>query len=60
MAEATVYAPVALDMTPRYLGLVVVPGTHIVKIQVEKFSSQLSQAERELDMNKSTANATAE
>lgn len=60
MAKATVDAPVALDMTPRYLGLVVVPGKHIVNIQVEKFSSQLSQAERELFMNKNTAKATAE
>ncbi|KAF3057378.1 N-alpha-acetyltransferase 38-A, NatC auxiliary subunit [Daldinia childiae] len=31
---------VALDMTSRYLGLVVVPGEHIVKIEVEEFSSQ--------------------
>ncbi|KAI2783716.1 hypothetical protein F4815DRAFT_457679 [Daldinia loculata] len=31
---------VALDMTSRYLGLVVVPGEHIVKMEVEEFSSQ--------------------
>jgi len=30
-----------LDMTSRFLGLVVVPGEHIVKIQVEEFASQL-------------------
>ncbi|KAI0849639.1 hypothetical protein F5Y00DRAFT_261424 [Daldinia vernicosa] len=32
---------VALDMTSRYLGLVVVPGEHIVKMEVEEFSSQV-------------------
>ncbi|KAI1473738.1 hypothetical protein F4774DRAFT_403290 [Daldinia eschscholtzii] len=32
---------VALDMTSRYLGLVVVPGEHIVKMEVEEFTSQL-------------------
>ncbi|KAI1800475.1 hypothetical protein F4811DRAFT_556771 [Daldinia bambusicola] len=31
---------VALDMTSRYLGLVVVPGEHIVKMEVEEFASQ--------------------
>ncbi|KAK3996126.1 hypothetical protein QBC44DRAFT_318199 [Cladorrhinum sp. PSN332] len=30
-----------LDMTSRYLGLIVVPGHHIVKIEVEEFASQL-------------------
>jgi N-alpha-acetyltransferase 38, NatC auxiliary subunit len=34
---------VALDMTSRYLGLIVVPGEHIVKIEVEEFVSQLKQ-----------------
>jgi len=32
---------VTLDMTSRSLGLVVVPGNHIVKIEVEEFLSQL-------------------
>ena len=31
---------VKLDMTSRYLGLVVVPGQHIVKIEVEHFADQ--------------------
>ncbi|KAH7321264.1 LSM domain-containing protein [Stachybotrys elegans] len=30
-----------LDMTSRYLGLVVIPGQHIVKMEVEKFASQM-------------------
>jgi hypothetical protein len=30
-----------LDMTSRFLGLVVVPGEYIVKIEVEEFISQL-------------------
>ncbi|KAI1378679.1 Sm-like ribonucleoprotein [Hypoxylon crocopeplum] len=29
------------DMTSRYLGLVVVPGQHIVKMEVEEFASQV-------------------
>jgi N-alpha-acetyltransferase 38, NatC auxiliary subunit len=29
------------EMTSRYLGLVVVPGEHIVKIEVEEFVSQM-------------------
>jgi hypothetical protein len=32
---------VKLDMQSRYLGLVVVPGEHIVKIEVEEFASQI-------------------
>lgn len=32
---------VKVDMTSRYLGLVVVPGEHIVKIEVEEFASQM-------------------
>lgn len=32
---------VTLDMTSRYLGLVVIPGEHIVKMQVEMFASQM-------------------
>jgi hypothetical protein len=30
-----------MDMTSRYLGLVVVPGRHIVRIDVEEFVSQM-------------------
>jgi hypothetical protein len=30
-----------MDMTSRYLGLVVVPGEYIVKIEVEEFASQV-------------------
>ena len=37
---------VALDMTSRALGLVVVPGQYIVKIEVEEFLSQLRAKER--------------
>jgi N-alpha-acetyltransferase 38, NatC auxiliary subunit len=32
---------VTLDLTSRYLGLVVVPGEHITKIEVEEFVSQV-------------------
>ncbi|KAF4465495.1 hypothetical protein FALBO_7658 [Fusarium albosuccineum] len=32
---------VKVDMTSRYLGLVVVPGHHIVKMEVEQFASQM-------------------
>ncbi|CAG8981805.1 hypothetical protein HYALB_00004748 [Hymenoscyphus albidus] len=32
---------VTLDMTSRYLGLVVVPGEYITKIEVEEFASQM-------------------
>ncbi|KAK4205245.1 hypothetical protein QBC40DRAFT_271342 [Triangularia verruculosa] len=32
---------VVMDMTSRYLGLVVVPGQYVTKIQVEEFASQL-------------------
>ncbi len=35
---------VAVDMTSRYLGLIVVPGHHIVKIEVEEFLSQMKSA----------------
>lgn len=31
---------VALNMTSRYVGLVVAPGEHIVKIELEEFTSQ--------------------
>ncbi|CAL3970354.1 unnamed protein product [Diplocarpon coronariae] len=33
--------PATLDMTSRYLGLVVVPGAYIVRIEVEEFASQM-------------------
>lgn len=36
---------VKLDMTSRYLGLVVVPGEHITKIEVEEFASQMKRSE---------------
>ncbi|TGJ88476.1 hypothetical protein E0Z10_g316 [Xylaria hypoxylon] len=32
---------VKADMTSRYLGLVVIPGEHIVKMEVEEFISQV-------------------
>lgn len=32
---------IKMDMTHRYLGLVVVPGEHIVRIEKEDFASQL-------------------
>ncbi|KAF4972696.1 hypothetical protein FZEAL_9550 [Fusarium zealandicum] len=32
---------VKLDMTSRYLGLVVIPGHHIKKMEVEQFASQM-------------------
>jgi hypothetical protein len=34
-------AVLALDMSSRYMGLVVVPGKHILKIEVEEFASQM-------------------
>ncbi|KAK4659387.1 hypothetical protein QC762_109745 [Podospora pseudocomata] len=37
---------VVMDMTSRYLGLVVVPGQYITKIEVEEFASQLKATER--------------
>lgn len=41
-AEAAVAgAKVTVDMTSRFLGLVVVPGEHIVSMQLEEFASQL-------------------
>lgn len=30
-----------LDMTSRYLGLVVIPGKHITRIEAEEFVSQM-------------------
>ncbi len=32
---------VTLDMTSRYLGLVTIPGAHIVKIELEEMASQV-------------------
>jgi hypothetical protein len=34
---------VKMDMPSRYLGLVVVPGKYITKIEVEEFASQMKQ-----------------
>lgn len=31
-----------MSMTSRYLGLVVVPGGHVVKVEVEEFASQMA------------------
>ncbi|KAG0645582.1 LSM domain-containing [Hyphodiscus hymeniophilus] len=36
---------VKLDMTSRYLGLVVVPGEYVRKIEVEEFVSQMRKGE---------------
>lgn len=33
--------PIVQDLTSRYLGLVVVPGEYIIKIEVEEFASQI-------------------
>ncbi|KAI0474700.1 hypothetical protein F4859DRAFT_76559 [Xylaria cf. heliscus] len=35
-------ATIKADMTSRYLGLVVIPGEHIVKMEVEEFTSQIN------------------
>ncbi|KAI0473672.1 hypothetical protein GGR56DRAFT_648510 [Xylariaceae sp. FL0804] len=34
-------APIIADMPSRYLGLVVIPGSHVVRMEVEEFVSQL-------------------
>ncbi|OTB04498.1 hypothetical protein M426DRAFT_320856 [Hypoxylon sp. CI-4A] len=39
-ASSSGSAKVTAEMTSRYLGLVVVPGEHIVKMEVEEFASQ--------------------
>lgn len=39
--EETGRDSITLDMTSRFLGLVVVPGHHIVKMEVEEFASQM-------------------
>ncbi|CAK7263973.1 hypothetical protein SEPCBS119000_000758 [Sporothrix epigloea] len=36
---------VVMNMNSRYLGLIVTPGHHIVKIEVEEFSSQMNRAQ---------------
>ncbi|KAI8954911.1 hypothetical protein F4801DRAFT_530433 [Xylaria longipes] len=40
-AAGTSSGTVEADMTSRYLGLVVIPGEHIVKMEVEEFTSQI-------------------
>lgn len=40
-AEEATGPSVKLDLTSRFLGLVVVPGHHIVKMEVEQFVSQM-------------------
>jgi small nuclear ribonucleoprotein (snRNP)-like protein len=40
-ASTASHGSMTLDMTSRYLGLVVVPGHHIVGMQVEQFASQM-------------------
>lgn len=42
-AQTTDAGTVKLDMMSRYLGLVVVPGKYIVRIEVEEFASQMRQ-----------------
>ncbi|KLU81317.1 hypothetical protein MAPG_00408 [Magnaporthiopsis poae ATCC 64411] len=44
-AAAAQRAAFNLDMTSRFLGLIIVPGEHIVKIEVEEFASQMRGAE---------------
>ncbi|KFZ06516.1 hypothetical protein V501_07347 [Pseudogymnoascus sp. VKM F-4519 (FW-2642)] len=39
--QASGAGSVTLEMTSRYLGLVVVPGEHITKIELEQFASQM-------------------
>lgn len=34
-----------MSMTSRYLGLVVVPGAHVIKVEVEEFASQVRSPE---------------
>ncbi|KAL2107172.1 hypothetical protein VUR80DRAFT_5588 [Thermomyces stellatus] len=36
---------VTMSMTSRYLGLVVVPGAHVIKVEVEEFASQVRSPE---------------
>ncbi|CAH0056659.1 unnamed protein product [Clonostachys solani] len=37
-------ATLTMDLTSRYLGLVVVPGHHIIKMELEQFASQVRNA----------------
>lgn len=39
---------VTLDMTSRFLGLVVVPGHRITKMEVEQFASQIGQMDGQI------------
>ncbi|OBT90983.1 hypothetical protein VE02_00236 [Pseudogymnoascus sp. 03VT05] len=41
LPQASGAGSVTLEMTSRYLGLVVVPGEHITKIELEQFASQM-------------------
>ncbi|KAJ9130869.1 hypothetical protein NKR23_g11987 [Pleurostoma richardsiae] len=43
-AAAVGSASVAMELSSRYLGLVVVPGEHIVKIELEQFTSQMKKS----------------
>ncbi|KAM7208091.1 hypothetical protein V8F20_001637 [Naviculisporaceae sp. PSN 640] len=45
---------VKLDMTSRYLGLVVIPGQHIVKIELEEFASQVTRTKNKKAKKKNT------
>lgn len=49
-AQTAEAGTVKLDMTSRYLGLVVVPGKYIVKMEVEEFASQMKQAAVQPDL----------
>lgn len=44
-----------LDMTSRYMGLVVVPGQYIERIEVEEFESQVRGREKRDRVVKSVA-----
>ncbi|KAK0731133.1 LSM domain-containing protein [Lasiosphaeris hirsuta] len=46
LAGTAATSTVKMDMTSRYLGLVVVPGKHIVKIEVEEFKSQMKSRDK--------------
>lgn len=43
-AEKAMGTKMSMDMTSRYMGLVVIPGQHIVSMSVEEFASQLKGA----------------
>lgn len=44
-----------MDMISRYLGLVVVPGKYIVKIELEEFASQIRGRKRKDEGGTSSA-----